>query len=320
MTNDQTDKLKMLWDTAFFFEKEAAVFNPLPQFPPLINELKLQTREIENQEMISTGNMTGYTEAKNQTRQTLVNLLKKVSDSLLSYGQNNSAPYIIEREDYLAGRLSDASDSEVYVLAVQLFRKADPVKASLPPYGSNPADVVLLQTTADSFVDQIRVPFANRKARSRAVAQVKKLFAQCDEVLQTLDIHMAVYEYININLYLRYRSARNIDNLSGGHTVHKKRGRVLPGFVAYAPFTAAALKGVKKFIFYNEGKKGDLQFYFSAHPRERAQAGTTLTTLNGDSRIEIAVAQSGYSAATPYLNIHNPNAFAGKWKAEVKRD
>jgi hypothetical protein len=307
---------------AQFFDRESAIFGVLPQFPPVTLKLKNILMKMVREDVIISANMKGYTQSKNTTRVELLRLMKLVSDSLLSYGANNGDPYIIDEDIYLPSALSTSSDSELYVLGVLLFRKADPVKVSLPLYGTQLADVAALNTTADSFLMQIGVPTANRKAKSRAVARLKGLFAEMNDVMDTLDDLMAVYEYTNPNLHSRYRSARNIQNLSGGKRVHKKKGRVLGGDTAHAPFTDKGLKGVKHFILYNESKqKGTkLAFYFSAQKNAQPQHENKLIRVVAGEKTTIAVDESGYSASTPYLNIYNPNASTDYWKAEVKKE
>jgi hypothetical protein len=322
MTDQQEEKYGMYLSVAKFFETNWSLFGALPQFPPQTLKLKNLIVKISKEDGIATANMKGDTVVKQTTRDTLVEISKTVSKALLSYGRNNGSPYIIEEDDYLPSALSKATDSELYVLAVLLWRKADPVKASLAIFGSSPADVALLSTTADSFVEQIRVPATNAKARSRAIGNRKQYFADTEVVMQTLDDLMAVYAYTDANLFGRYRSARKPQHLAGGKRVHKKKGRVLPGSVANAPFKEKALKGVKHFIFYNEGKQKDakLAFYFAAEANQPPQQDSKLIAVKSGEKTTMAVADTGYSAATPHLNIYNPNAQMGQWKAEVKKE
>ena len=124
----------------------------------------------------------------------------------------------------------------------------------MAPYGSGTTDVAQLNTQSSAFVDQIHVPRGYRKARTRAVQQIAALFKQADEVLQKLDAYMAVYQYNHYTLFSQYKTARAIDNRPAGHTVHKKRGKVLPGFVAHAAFREGVMSTLERVRASHVGK------------------------------------------------------------------
>ncbi len=308
----------MLLKVQGFFERYNSTFSPFPQFPPLINEIKDLVDTISKEAGVVISDFSGYTEQKNDDRTKLEEISGKVSSALLGYGAANGQPDIVEREDYLVSSLGKSPDSELYVLAVQLYRTALPVQGSLTPYGSGAADVTELNNAAEKFLPQIKVARNQRKVKSRAAKKVKELFVQADEALRKLDIYMNVYQHANSNLYTQYRFARKIDKRVGGHTLHKKRGHVLPGNVAHAAFKPEVLKANSKLILSNTKRGGDVVFYFSANANEKPTAQTKLTTVSFKQATNITAAEAGYTLHTKELNVLNPNVTIGAWKAQIE--
>lgn len=320
MTGRQSNKWSMLLKVNSFFNNNSSVFAPLAHFTPFINEIATLIEDITHEEASGNQNMSGYTEQKSTTRIEVETVSHTVGVALLSWGSLNAQPYIIEREYYLPGSLGNCTDSDLYVLARQLFAKADPVKNALVPFGSGPADVGLLDSRSQEFLPQIRVARNNRKMRSRSVKQVEQLFKRADEVLETLDIFLKVYQSTNPILHSKYSTARKIDKVVGGHTVHKKRGNVLPAYVAHAPFAPAVLKATARLLLTNQSRKGDVVFYFSREPRVLPLAGDKLTVVAFGKPVNITASDAGYTVHSPHLNIRNPNVKHGSWKAEVVKN
>lgn len=319
MNRKLENRLGMFHKVLYFFKANEAIFNPIAHFGPAIAELKAITEDIQTEEIKNTSDYSGATIQKNELREKVEKLCSKVGSAVRAYGANNGQLNILDASDYLQGNLTRVGDSELYVLAVQLYRKADPIKGFLAPYGSGTADVAQLNTQSSAFVDQIHVPRGYRKVRTLAVQQIAALFKQADEPLQKLDAYMAVYQHNHYTLFLEYKSARAIDNRPSGHTVHKKRGRVLPGFVAHAAFREGILKPATKLTLYNTGKKGDLAFYFSARAAERPTETTKLTIVSPGKEVTIKASEAGYTPHLTQLNIHNSNVLHGQWKAVVER-
>ncbi len=318
MNSNQANKWYMLLKVQSFFKTFNSTFSAFPQFPPLITQIGNLIESIPKESVDVSADLSGFTQQKEDDRLALEKVCGKVGSALLAYGIANGTPYIIESEDYLPSSLTLSSDSELYVLAVQLFGVAQPVEAALVTFGSGPADVAELNTGAGKFLPQIKVGRNQRKVKSRAAQKVKELFAEADEALAKLDTYMKVYQYNDANMYDQYNTARKIDKRAGGHNVHKKHGKVLPGFVAHAPFAAEVLKATSKLILSNRKRGGDIIFYFSQRANEKPVAQTKLTTVSFSKPLKITANDAGYTVHTPHLNILNPNVTHGLWKAEIE--
>jgi hypothetical protein len=307
----------MLMSTAHFFKKEEAVFNPLLHFAPIITGLNSTIDEIVQEAGKVSQDITGATLDKSDRREKLEPLTHKVAAALISLCNFTGIEQLIEADDYLPSSLDGSRDSDVYVLARQLYIKANPVKDQLLPYNCTPADVDMLNTTAENFLPWIQVARNVQRERSRSVKKLAAFFKQADELLERADSHMAVYQYTNNDLFFLYKGARKIIDNASGHTVHKKSGRVLPGFVDTAPFAEGIVKPESKMIFTNSGKGGELFFYFSSKAGQRPAATTLLTKLANGKSVKTIASAAGYTVHTPVLNILNPNVRHGQWKAEV---
>lgn len=317
MDNKQSIKWSMLVSVKTFYQQNSTIFNPLPQFPPIINEISDLIQAMTEQSAITIADFSGFTEQKNDVRLALEEICVKVSSGLVGYWVVNPQPDTIETDDYLPSYLQLSSDSELYVLAVLLYRVAQPVQGSLLPYGVTAAEVGDLNTVAEKFLLQIKRPRNQQRIKSRAIKKLKELFGQADAVLEKSDIYLKPFQFSNTNLWSRYQSARALVNRPATHTVHTKRGKVLPGFVAHAPFAPEVLTEKVNLILTNTAKGTDIQFYFAANALEKPTAQTILTSVSFRKPVTIASVQAGYTTRTPHLNILNPGASIRRWKAEV---
>ena len=317
MNNRQGNKLTMLMSVNAFFKEHNTFFSTKPHFVTVINELKDTVDNIFKEAGLVSQDITGSTEDKNAKRLKLEALSGKVSKAVLSYYINTGQVPPLQEDDYLQSSLQNAADSELYVAARQLFIVADPVKALLAPYSSGPADVAALNTAAELFLPEIKIARNVRRERSRSVKKLSELFRTADALLDRADGYMGVFRFSDFDLFTEYKLARQIIDRASGHTVHKKQGKVLPGFVAHAPFAPGILKAASKLNLSNMGKTGELVFYFSSRANARPQTNTKLNTVKNNKTLKTTAAEAGYTVRTPFLNIENPNARQGQWKAEV---
>lgn len=318
MNSKQENRFGMLTGVHSYYVKHSAFFNPIAHYPPLITGLKNILDSIIKQAGISTEDITGYTETKSASRKKLEKISGKVANALMPYCIYANLEPVIEPGDYLPSALSTATDSDLYVLARQLFNHAEPVKNLLPPYGSGHVDVALLNTTAENFLPQIKVARNKRRERSRSVKKLADIFLQADELLVKFDNNMAVYQYIQLDLWTAYKLSRKITDNASGHTVHKKRGQVLPGFVAGIPFSREVLKATSKLVLSNTGKTGELVFYFSSQAGVRPLSETKLNKVQHNKTLKTTATEAGYTVQTPFLNVLNPNVRHGQWKAVIE--
>lgn len=317
MTNRQNNKLEMLMSVNNFFTENNAVFIPFPHFPPLINALKDVVDNIFEQSGLSTENITGYTEQKNMYRSKLEMSCGKVGKALLAYFTNTGLTSPLEADDYLPSAVSSAADSDLYVAARQLHLHADPVKTLLAPYNCSAADVDALSAAAETFLPEIKVARNKRRERSRTVKKLAQLFRDADALLQNADNYLAVYQFTNQKLYTAYKLSRKIIDRASGHTVHKKQGRVLPGFVAYAAFAPGIVNEKTPLTLSNKSKAGDLHFYFSSRTSVRPAPGAPTLTVKNGKTLKATPAELGYNAQNTILNIWNPNVRHAQWKVEA---
>jgi len=320
MTSRQENKLGMFIGVQAFYEENDALFNPLPHFNTLITDFKNTINSIIKEAGIAGEDNTGYAIEKNEARQELEKITVKVANALETYCLSMGQTALIEADDYLPSALSNATDSDVYVLACQLSLKAVPVKNLLLPYDCTAADVEQIATASEKFLPQISVARNIRKERKRSVKKLAGYYKHADELLEKSDIYMAVYRFTRNPLWLTYKGMRKITDNASGHTVHKKKGQALPGFVAHAPFADEVLKKATKLLLSNMGKTGELIFYFSNKPNIRPQQDTKLNKVQNNKTLKTTLSDAGYSVHTPFLNIFNPNVRHGQWKAEVGKE
>lgn len=317
MNNRQSNKLDMLISVNAFFKEHNTFFSTKPHLVTVITALNNTANSIFSEAGIVSEDITGYTEQKKQYRTTVETLSGKVSQAVLAYYINTAQLPPLEEDDYLQSSLSSAADSELYVAARQLFAAADPVKALLAPYNSGPADVAALNTAAETFLPYIKIARNKRRERSRSVKQLSELFRTADALLKRADGYMAVFRFSDNGLFTEYKLSRQIIDRASGHTLHKKQGKVLPGFVNNAPFAPGILKPSTKLNLSNAGKTGELVFYFSSRANARPQAGSKLNIVKNNKTLKTTATEAGYTVHTPFLNILNPNVRHGQWKAEV---
>jgi hypothetical protein len=317
MNSKQENAFGMFSMVLLFFKDYETFFNPLAHFQPLITGLNDLSNLIIETDSKATADNTGYTKKKNKKRDKLEVITHKVAAALMGWTSFSGTVPLIEADDYLPSSLGSSRDSDIYVLARQLYTKANPVKTLLLPYNCTAADVDQLNTNAEDFLPEIQIARNAERESARARKKVAELFKQTMELLHKADDNMAVYQYTQHKMWTEYRLARKLVNNASGHSVHKKSGRILPGFVATAAFAEGIVTSESKMILTNSGKGGDLFFYFSSKAGERPQAGTVLTKVANGKSVKSIASAAGYSVHRPVLNILNPNVRHGAWKAEV---
>ncbi|MGE0638163.1 MAG: hypothetical protein AB7G44_07310 [Bacteroidia bacterium] len=317
MNTRQNNKLSMLMGVNAFFKEHNTFFSTKPHFVTVITALKNTVDAIFAEAGIVSEDRTGYTEDKKDKRTKVETLSGKVSQAVMAYYTNTGDVSPLEEDDFLQSSLTGCADSNLYVSARQLFAAADPVKAFLAPYNSGPADVAALNTAAEAFLPTIKGSRNKRRERSRSVKKLAELFRAADTQLERADGYMGVFRFSDNSLFTEYKLSRQIIDRASGHTVHKKQGKILAGFVDHAPFAPGILKPATKLALSNSGKAGELVFYFSSRANVRPKTDTKLNTVKNNKTLKTTAAEAGYTVHTPYLNILNPNARPTQWKAEV---
>jgi len=213
MDNLTADRFSMFGKTLDFLNVKDAVLAINPAIIALRGEFSTLIDDIIKHEGAAQKTITGAREKRNESRTKLIASMMKVSSALFAYWLVAGLKVELRLSDYTQRELMRRPEGNLYLRATKLHELADPVKALLAPYNCLPADVDALFNRKKEFFDDVELPKKMRKERSNARKKVTALMKQGTEILKTVDIHMATFQWVKPPLFAEYALARAIDKL-----------------------------------------------------------------------------------------------------------
>ena len=317
MTDQQEEKLGMFEKVRDFLTTNTTELSVVTQIAAEQTKLEKIIDDITEYAGESTADNTGFTIQKQQERTDLELIVLKVSAACAAYFLSINNPGGIKLSDYTKTEIEGSRDNDLYVKAKKLYKTAQPVEASLTAFNSGPADVADLDTKKDDFFAVIQLPADKRDQKAVSTELVQREFEKGDAVLASLDIYMNTFAAINEELFLNYTGARAIDNTGGG-SQNTKQGNIDALTVVNAPFAAGKISADTVLQFRNGGtaESGPLQFYFSSSTSGNPEG--TITIVEAGNETQNSALAFGYDPVNrKYLNIYNPNAAIGRWRAKI---
>ncbi len=318
MTDTQENKLSMYIKTADFLGNHAGGLVSVTQIAGIKIELDAAIQNITDAAGLATSDTTGFTTEKAQERTDLEAITLKVSRATAAYFLSINNTGGIKLADYNKSELDTMRDTDLYVKAKYLHSKALPVQANLSDFNSGPADVTALNSKLAAYFAVIQLPQEKRGEKTVSVLALEEMMSATDLLLDTLDIYMLTFEAIDANLFGLYRTARAIDDTSGGGAAQIKTGTVPMNAQTNIPFSAGAIAADSGLELGNEGSAGQLMFYFSDSTTGTPGPMSPITYVPPNDITQVVAGSAGFDAvARPYLNVFNPNATMSNWRVEI---
>lgn len=316
MDDRQANKLNMYIKTSQFLINKAADLAGVTQIASISNELEKNIEDITKYEGDASADTTGYTMEKAQERLDLEKIMLKVSRACAAYFLSIGSTGKMKEADETKSEVEGLRGNDIFVRGNKLYDIAEPVKTFLTDFNSGPADVTALKDALAAFYQVLELPENKRGEKVASGKEVDSLFVQTDELLKGLDIYMYTFEAINALLYNQYLSARAIDD-NGGGAQNTKTGNVPMNAATNIPFADGKINAGTVLNLTNRNTAGDLTFYFSDSPTAGPGTATDPQTISADTTTPFTALVLGFDITHTFLNVFNPNAVEGKWKAEI---
>jgi len=237
MTNQQNGRLMMMMGLKEFLTSYGTITNGLPNFAAnstVISTVIPQIQLITEQQNTNT---TGVTENKNQLKAKLSILIEDNSSKLGAYAKFNNNTILAREIRFSKGKLENASDSKVRDYAQIVYNKAQPLVASLGPYGITAATQTAFAAAITAFNAVLGKPKAVKSEGTIVTNQLKGLFKTANAALANMDVAVEIIKLTQPGFYAGYKNARKIVDMGTGRLAMK-------GLVSDA-LSGEPLKGAK---------------------------------------------------------------------------
>ena len=216
MDSNQEDHFATLLKVDAFntrFSTELAV-NPL--IGDVDTALDTLRADIITNDIIATRDITGFATAKRIKRELLEASVLKIADALVSKYRGADNYSKVAQFNYPASSHATISEEALFTRSEEVWREADPIKATLGPQLVTAADVDALATHKSDFFSMISIPRIEEGYSKAAREKVARLLGTSfSELLDKLDDLMLPFRSANPELYSQYLTARMIDNTGG---------------------------------------------------------------------------------------------------------
>ena len=212
--NDQLEnKLSMYEKVQLNVTTHAIETAGVPAIATTKTELDLVVAKILTSAGISNLDITGYTVQKQNKRNDMSSVLKKVTAGLTAYYSINNQPQEAEKWDETSSMIDGMRDNDIYTYSQRALVASVANVAALAPFGILPADNTSLTTLNADFLLLIESPKNRIGERGAELNNLERLFEQADNILiNKLDPLMRIFETTNPTLYDTYKNARSIDD------------------------------------------------------------------------------------------------------------
>lgn len=217
MNGKQEDKAGMYLSIKSFLSDHAVELAGILELADKETELSDLITEMFAADAKATADTKGYTEAKHIGQLLVAQGALHVGRGAASYFFGLNDPGTAGEITFSKSDLIYCRDSETYTRGKQVYAKANPVKASLPPFGVTVAAVDLLNTRCEAYLAMLQLPERKRDEKYGAGVDVDLHFVAIDKLLEEhIDNLVGTIEESNPVLFAEYQAARSINSSGGG--------------------------------------------------------------------------------------------------------
>jgi hypothetical protein len=179
--------------------------------------LDADTENVFQNDSIATRPLEGFTTMKGLARRDVEKIVLLVRAGAMGYYTANPDPGKFRIVDFPDSKVTEDRDSELYVLADQVYDIGNPIKTLMAPFQVTSANVDDIIIKKNYYKTVLELP-RSEKAISKAAAHERdRLMTKCFEVtLVKEDAYMLPFKYTNPMLYDKWLTARAIDDSGGG--------------------------------------------------------------------------------------------------------
>jgi hypothetical protein len=199
-------------------EANQPIWSDLPPFVDLVTQFrtcKSQIYEIAiSQNHITTGAAKDKAEARTLLEEAIIKVINAVVAYAISIGDSN----LEETISYSIREIRIARDTVLVDIAGNVYNIAYPLRDHLPTFYVTEADIVLVQTLADAYKQQIAVPRQERVLIKGFTSDLKQKFTEINDLLDNkIDKMILVFRPDHPNFVQNYFDSREIIDLGIRH-------------------------------------------------------------------------------------------------------
>jgi hypothetical protein len=221
MTKSQENKLSAYEavDTCLSLDENQPIWTSLEPFVDLVTQFRMCKGRIYEIAIAQNHIITGTTKDKSEVRTALEEAIIKVINAVVAYAISITDTNLEETISYSVRQIRVSRDTGLVEIAANVYNIAFPLRQHLPTFYVTEADVVLVQTLADNFRQQVGIPRHEKVIIKGATYNLMQEFAQADEILnKKIDKMILVFRPAHPNFVKKYFDAREIINLGIRHS------------------------------------------------------------------------------------------------------
>ena len=232
------------------------IWTPLEPFVDLVTRFrtcKSQIYEIAiSQNHITTGAAKDKAEARTLLEEAIIKVINAVVAYAISIGDTN----LEETISYSVREIRITRDTVLIDIAGNVYNIAYPLREHLPTFYVTEADIVLVQTLADAYKQQIAIPRHEKVVSKGFTSDLKQKFTEINDLLDNkIDKMILVFRPDHPNFVQNYFDSREIIDLGIRHIGQVGR---LSGTVFKAGTQIPLANALIKVVGKNRWTKSDI--------------------------------------------------------------
>ncbi len=279
MNDIQENKLSSYEATNIVLNKDnyKALWNPIANIVEVVTQFQTLVGEIQTLAIAQEQIITGYATSKEDTRTRLTEATLKVINGVVTYAIFENDTELKESMNYTYSDLRNSRDNILAEIAANVYTVADPLKVQLADYLVSEAEIALVDTLKNQFLEQLAEPRAALANKKETTAELEQKFNAVDDLLKNkMDRVILIFKPGNPEFVMNYFNARKIIDLGVRH--EKEKAGKITGVVKAAgnliPINKAVINiaGTKRQTKTDENGNYKFIFRVKGYPKLEAEA------------------------------------------------
>lgn len=199
------------------FDSSITIVNTLQALAAKHSELKTKIELIIQADTVVISPNKGKTAAKNSVKSEAIELCITAVGALFSYASDKQNVQLKEESDISGWKLKQLRDIQLPIKIQAIITLMTPYINELKNYGFTNADLENLTNKLNELQAKHDAKNLGIGSKSAARKTLDKLFIETNELLEVIDRLMLKFKKSEVDFYNRYMSARNVEDLGGGH-------------------------------------------------------------------------------------------------------
>ncbi len=213
MKDYQKAEVKMMQAVVDFFDNNPELEEKNPILKTHVNPLREKLKEIAENEKKQNYVNTGYTKNKKLAKEELAHLDVNITSSICSFANDTGKNELYDEFNVSISKVKIMSDADIVSYSNTIVEQATEYAKELKPYNVTADELVNLTAQCKAYSKILLIPAEERKIKSVAVANIKKLIPEGLKILsRSVDFDMVHYKDTQPDLYHTYENMREIDD------------------------------------------------------------------------------------------------------------